>query len=95
MSSMHVAFGTAIGAGAPTYPRNVRSAEVVTTGASAASSTIEANGGDYAFVSAVDAGLYVRIGADAAAGLDHYVAPGTTKDIGPLKEGDTVSGIEA
>lgn len=95
MSSMHVAFGTVMGAGAPTYPRRCRATQVVTTGLASASTTETAQSGDYAFVTAVDAALYVAVGKDAAAGQDHYVAVGTTKDIGPLKDGDTVSGIEA
>lgn len=95
MSSMHVAFGTAVGAGAATYPRRFQATQVVTTSAAAAATTATAKSGDYAFVTAVDAALYVAVGKDAAAGQDHYVAVGTTKDIGPLKDGDTVSGIEA
>jgi hypothetical protein len=95
MSDMHVAFGTAMGAGAPTYPRKPRATETVAMSASAASTTITATAGDYARIAAVGGALYVRVKDTAAAGDDYYLPSGGVIDIGPLKEGDTISGIDA
>lgn len=95
MSDMHVTFGTAMGAGAPTYPRKPRATETVAMSATAASTTITAVSGDYARVSAFGGALYVRIKDTAAAGNDYYLPDGGVIDIGPLQDGDTVSGIDA
>lgn len=98
MSTIHVRFGEAMGAGAPVYAPLPRASESVTSSATSAATTIEAQGGDFASVSAVDGSVYMTIGSSPtalASGANmHVVLSGQTKDFGPLKDGDKVAVID-
>lgn len=94
----HVEIGTAMGSGAPVYGAVPFHAETLTTTASAQTSK-PARSGDYATVTAISAAVMVAIGQNptAVAGGDNMrrVEPGTTRDFGPLKDGDLVACIDA
>lgn len=95
MSTMHVSIGAAVMAGAPVYACAPFAAEAVTTGATAASSTIKPRSGDIARIVAVDAALYVAAGVTASATTGYYVPVGGVIELGPLKDEETISGIQA
>lgn len=97
MGTIHVAFGGAMGAGAPVYPPAPRKSEAVTSSASSASTTNTANGGEYARIVSVDANVYLAVGSSptalaSGAGM-HVCLSGNTLDLGPLKDGDKVAVI--
>lgn len=94
MSTMHVVFGPVMGGGAPVFAGNARSAEAVTTSGTSAASNITAQAGEYATVSAHDAALYVAVSKVATSAVGYYIGIGEKITIGPLKTGDTISGIE-
>ncbi|MBY6005386.1 hypothetical protein KUV62_15785 [Salipiger bermudensis] len=95
MSTMHVTIGEAVQAGAPVFATHPRAAEAVTTSGTAASATLFPLSGEIARISAVDAALYVSADVTASATTGYYVAVGTTIELGPLKDGSIISGIEA
>ena len=94
MATAHVTFGAAMGGGAPVYAPKPKQAEALTVSSTAAATDIAAESGDYASVVAVDADMYVVVGAGDASATNGYLIPaGQTRDFGPCKMGDTVSAI--
>lgn len=94
----HVEIGTVMGAGAPVYAPEPYHAETLTT-TSSAQTTKAARSGDYATVTAVTAAVMVKIGSNPTALAGgagcRRVEAGTTRDFGPLKDGDLVACIDA
>lgn len=96
MASIHVAFGSPMASGAPVHPRKPRRSETVTSSGTSARTTGTAQGGDFAFVTAIDGAVYVEIGpsATATSSSSWAVPSGGSKEFGPLKDGDQVAVID-
>jgi len=97
MATAHIAFGGAMSAGAPVYPKMPRVAETITTSASSQETTISANQGEYAHVTASGGSIFIAIGSSptAASGSGWLISDGETRNCGVLKAGDTVAVIDA
>lgn len=94
MATAHVTFGAAMGGGAPANAPRPKKAEALTVSGTAAATDITAEDGDFASVVAVDADMYVVVGAgDASATNGYFIPAGQIRDFGPCKMGDTVSAI--
>ena len=93
MATVHIAFGTAMAAGAPAYPRTFSKVEVITSSGSSQATSIKAEGGEYAHITPSGGDVHVDVGPSPVAvrGSPHLVCAGNTKLIGVLKEGDKVA----
>lgn len=93
MATVQVNFGTAMGAGVPSYPQTVSGGNAFTSSGTSQATTAEAKGGDFAHVMSTGGAIWVEIGQSptAAAGTTWIVADGETKQFGPLKDGDKVA----
>lgn len=96
MATAHIAFGGAMSAGAPVFPTKPRAAESITTSGTTQSTTIEANQGEYAHITASGGSIFIAIGETptAASGSGWLVSDGETRTCGVLKQGEKVAVID-
>ncbi len=96
MANAFIEFGEVMASGSPVYGRVPRVSENIATSTTTQSTTITANGGEYATVIAGDADIYVAIGTTptAVAGQGRMVRAGMIRDFGPLKDEDKVAVID-
>ena len=95
----YVEFGEAMVMGAPIYARLPRVSQELTDTSSSVATTITANSGEIATVTAVGTDLMVMIGpnpeASAEGGGQHVFLPaGTTRNFGPMKDLDKIAAID-
>jgi hypothetical protein len=98
MATVHVAFTSAMGGGAPVLAPKPNASEKITSSATSAATAIAATAGDYARIAAFDGAVFVAVGpapVALATGADmHVVLAGTTLDLGPFKQGDKIAVID-
>ena len=96
MATVHIALGETMTGGGPQFPRKARATQAITSSGTSQTSTITANGGDYAHVTASGGAVFVMIDASptAASGTGRMVTNGQTWTGGPLKDGDKVAIID-
>lgn len=98
MANIQIRFGEAMSGTAPVYSRLPRKSEKVTSSGTSAQSTNTANGGEIVTVTAIDGSIYALIGSNptalaSGAGME-AIPSGSSKDFGPLKDGDKVAVID-
>lgn len=97
MATVRVNFGTAMGAGVPSYPPTVKAGQTFTSSGSNQTTTASADSGDFAHVTSSGGAVSVNIGATPNASSDPtwIVVDGETKLFGPLQDGDKVAIVDA
>ena len=98
MAVFKATFCTVMGAGAPVYAPAERAAETIATSASSQALTTQARGGEYVTLSATGGSVHIKIGQGtptAVASAGYHIMDGTSKDFGPLQDGDRVAVIDA
>ena len=99
MATAEISVGSVMGAGAPVYRPAVAS-QTLTTSTSNTVASLTSFSGPYAILDGdhvaitmrgSTSGAYVAIGKVATSAPRMYIAEGQTKDIGPLKAGDTIN----
>lgn len=97
MATVRVNFGTAMGAGVPSYPPTVKGGQTLISSGSNQVATPSAVSGDFAHVTSSGGAVAVNIGASPNAASDPtwIVVDGETKLFGPLQDGDKVAIVDA
>lgn len=94
MATVHVEMGAVMGGGAPVYS-GIRASQTITSSGSNQVSTIIAESGEYARITAGGGAVYVAVGKAASSDPRRYLLAGQTIDIGPLSRGNTINIIDA